>query len=293
MSAPEILTGLSEVADRYDAILSDVWGVIHNGVERFPAACEALERFQRERGPVVLISNAARPSAEVALQLDGLHVPRTAWSGFVTSGDVTRPLLAARAAETGGHGPVWAIGPEQAGPLYDGLGLGFAGPEDAAFISCTGPYDDDVETPEDYREALTIAADRNLVMICANPDRVVQRGERLIYCGGALAALYAELGGEVIMAGKPYTPIYEATLKAAERLAGKALDRRRVLCIGDGIPTDVLGANRQDLDCLFVANGIHAVEASDDQGRLDAGRLAARLTKDHVHAAYALAALVW
>jgi HAD superfamily hydrolase (TIGR01459 family) len=288
MSVTQILTGLSQIAHRYDAILSDVWGVIHNGVARFPGACEALERFGRERGPVVLISNAARPSQEVALQLDGLKVPRAAWSGFVTSGDVTRPLLAARAP-----GPVWAIGPEQAGPLYEGLGLTFAGPKDAAFISCTGPYNDDVDTPDDYIETLTLAAERKLTMICVNPDRVVQRGDRLIYCGGALAALYAELGGEVVMAGKPFAPIYEASFKQAERLAGKALDRRRVLCIGDGIPTDVLGANQHNLDCLFVANGIHAVEASDDQGRLNAERLSARLAKDQAHAAYALATLVW
>ena len=288
MPAPDILTGLSEVADRYDAILCDVWGVLHNGVEAFADATGALQRFRRERGPVVLMSNAARPSSEVVRQLDGLHIPREAWSGFVTSGDVTRPLLGARAP-----GPVWAIGPEQAGPLYEGLGLSFAGPEDAAFISCTGPVDDDVETPEDYREALTVAAKRGLTMICVNPDIVVQRGDRLIYCGGALAALYAELGGEVVMAGKPFATIYERTRAEADRLAGKPIDPSRILCIGDGIPTDVRGANRQHLDCLFIAEGIHAIEASDDQGRLDARRLSARLAKDQVHAAYALAALVW
>ena len=288
MPPPRILIGLAEIADRYDAILCDVWGVIHDGKARFPDACEALARFQRERGPVVLISNAARPSPEVVLQLDALKVPRDAWSGFVTSGDVTRPLLAARAP-----GPVWAIGPEQAGPLYDGLSLTYGGPEDAAFISCTGPEDDEVETPEDYRARLAIAAKRGLLMICANPDIVVQRGSRLIYCGGALAALYAEMGGEVVMAGKPYPPIYDATLAEADRLARRALDRRRVLCIGDGIPTDVRGADRQGMDCLLVANGIHAAEASDDQGRLDPERLSRRLAKDGVHAAYALAGLVW
>jgi HAD superfamily hydrolase (TIGR01459 family) len=270
-----------------------VWGVIHNGRETFPGACEALARFQRERGPVVLISNAARPSAEVAVQLDGLQAPRSAWSGFVTSGDVTRPLLAARAAETGGHGPVWAIGPEQAGPLYAGLGLDFAGPEDAAFISCTGPVDDETETPEDYRASLSIAAKRGLTMICVNPDKMVQRGDKLIYCGGALADLYVSLGGEAVMAGKPYAPIYEASLKEADRLAGRALDRSRILCIGDGLSTDVLGANRQGLDVLFIAGGVHAADVAGPGGGLGEEALSAALAQRELEAAYALAALAW
>jgi len=288
MPETRILSGLGEIADRYDAILSDVWGVIHNGRARFPGACEALAQFQKARGPVVLISNAARPSPEVAVQLDGLQVPRESWSAFVTSGDVTRPLLGARAP-----GPVWAIGPEQASPLYDGLGLEFAGPEDAAFISCTGPVDDETETPEDYRASLSIAAKRGLTMICVNPDKRVQRGAKLIYCGGALADLYVELGGDVVMAGKPYAPIYEASLKTADELAGRALDRKRVLCIGDGLSTDVLGANRQRLDVLFIAGGVHAADVTGPGGALSGEALAAALDRHESNAAFALASLAW
>jgi HAD superfamily hydrolase (TIGR01459 family) len=288
MSPPHVLTGLSEVADRYDAILCDVWGVLHNGVDSFAEACGALQRFQETRGPVVLISNSPRPSGDVVAQLHALLVPDAAWSAFVTSGDVTRALLAERAP-----GPAWTIGPERDDSLYAGLALNFAGPDAAAFISCTGLVDDESETPEDYRDALSVAAARGLPMICANPDIVVQRGDRLIYCAGALAALYADLGGSVIMAGKPHAPIYEQTLKQVERLAGRPLASDRILTIGDGMPTDVLGANQQNLDCLFIANGIHAVEAADHRGSPDAGRLQAALTKRDVHAAYALAALVW
>jgi len=268
------LAGLSDVAQNYDLVLCDVWGVIHNGRESFPQACEALARFERERGPVVLISNAPRPSAAIFGQLRAFGVPDDCWTAFVTSGDATRALIADRAP-----GPAWAIGPERDFPLYEGLPLKFAGPEEAAFIACTGLVDDDVETPEDYRAQLAVAAGRGLVMICANPDRVVQRGDQLIYCAGALADLYAELGGEVLMAGKPYAPIYERCLE------GRDVERRRVLCIGDGIATDVAGANAQNLDCLFVLGGIHGADADEGAGALLAAKGA--------HAAYAMPALVW
>ena len=286
MTAPQALAGLSEIADRYDVLLCDVWGVIHNGRERFAAACAALERFAKERGPVILISNSPRPSSDVALQLDALRVPRAAWTTFITSGDATRALLQERAP-----GPAWRIGPERDNVLYEGLGLTFAGPDDAAFITCTGPVNDDWETPEDYRADLERAARRGLTMICANPDKVVHRGERLIYCGGALADLYVALGGEVIMAGKPYGAIYDLCLADAERLLGR--DGGRALCIGDGVPTDVKGAQTQGLDCLFVAGGIHGVETSHADGRMDPDKVGALLTEAGAEAAYAMKALHW
>jgi HAD superfamily hydrolase (TIGR01459 family) len=281
-------SGLADLADRYDVLLSDVWGVIHNGRESFPQACAALARFRAEKGPVVLISNSPRPAWEVVAQLDSLGVPREAWSAFVTSGDATRALLADHAP-----GPVWTIGPERADGLYADLGLTFSDAEGAAFVSVTGPDDDEVEGPEDYRERLAGPAARGLPMICANPDRVVQRGDRLIYCGGALADLYQELGGSVLMAGKPYAPIYELSLAEAERLLGRPVDPRRVLCIGDGVQTDVLGAEQRGLDCLFVARGIHGEAAMGPDGRLSAAGVDALLAAEGVKAAYAMADLVW
>lgn len=253
MTALRRIAGLSEIAARYDVILSDVWGVIHNGRDSFPPATGALARFQAERGPVVLISNAPRPHPPIVEQLAALGVPRAAWSRLVTSGDATQALLAPRAP-----GPVWALGPERDAILYEGLGLAFAEPSDAAFICVTGPYDDDVETAEDYRERLTAARDRGLMLICANPDLVVQKGDRLIPCAGALAQLYAGLGGSVQMAGKPHAPIYEMSLAAAAEVRGAPVERSRVLCVGDGLATDVTGANAQGLDVLLITTGIHA-----------------------------------
>ncbi|WP_397397895.1 TIGR01459 family HAD-type hydrolase [Phenylobacterium sp.] len=287
MSLPEPIQGLDEIADRYDVVLSDVWGVIHNGRERFAPACRALSAFAEQRGPVILISNAPRPAADVVPQLDDLGVPRAAWSTLITSGDATRALLADRAP-----GPVWAIGPDRDAALYAGLGLELTGPEDAALICVTGPYDDETETAEDYRDRFEAILPRRLPLLCANPDIVVQRGDRLIPCAGALARLYADLGGEVRMAGKPHAPIYDLCIAEAEARLGRPVDRRRVLCIGDGIPTDILGANGQDLDVLFVAGGIHGAELLGPQG-LDMAATQGLLAQAGAGAQWASGALDW
>ena len=289
MSFPTALPRLSAVASDYDILLCDVWGVIHNGRESWPAACEALTRFNQDHGHVVLISNSPRPASDVVAQLDMLGVPRESWKAFVTSGDATRAELTARAP-----GPAWVIGPERDGTLYEGLNLDFAnGADDAAFITVTGLYDDETETPEDYREQLIPAAARNLEMICANPDRIVQRGDRIIYCGGAVADLYTAIGGRVTMAGKPFDPIYSLALAESERLLGRPVDRTRVLCIGDGVITDVLGASQQSLDCLFIAQGIHGDAARGPDGLLDPAGAASLLDAESTFARYAALDLIW
>lgn len=289
MVSPALPSGLSELADAYDAILCDVWGVIHNGREAFPEACAALARYRETKGPVVLISNAPRPSGALYSQLDGVGVPRASWSGFVTSGDATRALLAERAP-----GPVWKLGPERDDPLYEGLGLEFAdGVEDSAFICATGPFDEENETPEDYRGRLEIARARDLELICANPDRMVQKGDRLVLCAGGIAALYETMGGKAVMAGKPHAPIYRKSLAEAEAQLGRPVDRSRVLCIGDGVGTDVLGAHRQGLDCLFLWGGVHAADLTQGADAVSAERAAAFLAEHDVLAKYAMPSLAW
>ena len=277
---------IGEIAAGYDVLLCDIWGVVHDGCAAFVECCAALAEWRETRGPVILISNSPRPSPGVIEQMDELGVPRAAWSGIVTSGDVTRVLLTERAP-----GPVFVLGPARDDPLYDGLDLALASIEDAAFISCSGLVEDETETPEDYRALLTTAAARGLDMICANPDIVVQRGDRLIYCGGALAQLYEALGGRAIMAGKPYAPIYQRCLMLAEDMAGRPIDRARVLAIGDGVITDVAGANSFGLDVLFIGGGIHGSAAVSRDGRLDEAATLATLARSGATARYAMAAL--
>jgi HAD superfamily hydrolase (TIGR01459 family) len=287
MTAPKLATGLAQLSADYDALLCDVWGVIHNGRESFPKPCAALARYRAERGSVILISNSPRPHGPVIDQLDGLGVPREAWSHIVTSGDATRLLLAERAP-----GPAWKIGPDRDDALYAGLGVEFSDLETARFISVTGPYDDENDEPTDYRDRFLACVERDLELICANPDIVVQRGDKLIYCGGALAQLYESLGGRVTMAGKPFAAIYELSLAKAAEALGHPVDPARVLCIGDGLPTDIRGANARGLDVLFVASGIHGAETIGPDG-LNAPAVADLLHQAGLTATYAIADLVW
>jgi HAD superfamily hydrolase (TIGR01459 family) len=245
----------SELAAGYDVVLSDVWGVVHNGVSAWPDACAALARFREHGGTVVLISNAPRPGERLKSQLDGFGVPRAAYDAIVSSGDVTVSEIAARPGE-----PVCHIGPARDYALFDGQDAPRVEPEEARYVVCSGLFDDDHETPENYRPTLELMLRRRLLMICANPDVVVERGDRLVYCAGAVADLYREMGGEVLYAGKPYRPIYDRALARATELRGGAAPLSRVLAIGDSIRTDVTGAVRLGIDCLFITSGIHAEE---------------------------------
>ncbi len=242
------------LADGYDVLLCDVWGVVHNSIVAFPQAADALARFRQRGGAVVLITNAPRPGTIVGHYLDKLGLPRSSYDAIMASGDVTRGVIAKR------QGRVYHLGPERDLPIFEGLDLQFAPPDRADFVVCTGLFNDDTETPDDYRELLGAMRARNMFMLCANPDLVVERGEKLIYCAGALADVYAALGGEVFYAGKPYAPIYKEALAMAQAVRGTDIRSDRVLAIGDSIRTDLKGARDFGLDCLFVTAGIHSEE---------------------------------
>jgi HAD superfamily hydrolase (TIGR01459 family) len=258
IATPSFTERFSSLAGSYDAVLSDVWGVIHNGIAATGPACDALARFRQGGGTVTLITNAPRPGQVVIKFLDKVGVPHDAYDGIVSSGDVTRAVMAARP-----HKAVFHIGPDRDLPIFDGLGLSFVALEQADYVVCTGLRNDEVETPESYRAELGQLLKRRLFMLCGNPDLVVERGERLVYCAGAIADLYRSLGGEVLYAGKPHRPIYDLALERIAALRGKPAPLGRVLAIGDSIRTDLKGATDYGLDCLFVTAGIHAEELGD------------------------------
>jgi HAD superfamily hydrolase (TIGR01459 family) len=252
------IAGLSEISDHYDAILCDIWGVLHNGVASFTQASDALMSFRRRGGAVILISNAPRPSPPIARQLLKLGVSPDAFDAVVTSGDVTIGLMEQQAGDRVLHiGPERDLGLFEAAAETTGFRAGLVSLEHAQYVLCTGLRNDETETLEDYEPELRAMAVRELAMICANPDIVIHRGDTLIYCAGALARRYEELGGSVVYAGKPYAPIYDRALALAEHIQGAPIERPQVLAIGDGMRTDVIGAANAGLDVLFVTGGIH------------------------------------
>ncbi|WP_448040982.1 TIGR01459 family HAD-type hydrolase [Bradyrhizobium liaoningense] len=255
MTTLHFAEGLRELVGGVDVVLSDIWGVVHNGLESFPEACEALHTYRSRGGTVILITNAPRPADSVQRQLRKLGVPDETYDAIVSSGDLTRLYV----AEHPGRKMFW-LGPERDNSIYRGLDAVTAPLEEADYIVCTGLYDDETETAEDYRGMMLKARERQLTLVCANPDIVVERGDRLIYCAGAIAELYRELGGEVIFYGKPHRPIYERAMALAGERQGYQIDRKKVLAIGDSVRTDLTGAREFGIDCLFVTRGIHAEE---------------------------------
>jgi HAD superfamily hydrolase (TIGR01459 family) len=258
------ISGLSEISDRYDAILCDIWGVLHNGVASFAPASEALAAFRRRGGAVVLITNAPRPSAPIHRQLLRLGVPSEAFDAIVTSGDVTIGLIEERCDD-----PILHVGPARDLSLFDAVGErtgrrpSLVALEEAEYALCTGLRNDEIETPDDYETELEAIASRDMMMVCANPDIVIHRGERLIFCAGALASRYEELGGTVVYAGKPHARIYDRALALAASARGAPVGKGRVLAIGDGMKTDIVGAARAGLDALLVTQGIHRLALHD------------------------------
>jgi HAD superfamily hydrolase (TIGR01459 family) len=287
MTTLNIISGLSEIVSGYDALICDVWGVLHNGYRSEPAAVEALYRFRAEHGPVVLLTNAPRPIVDVESLLKRVGVPLDCYDAIVSSGAVAREDVENRIATAGRTLRVYHLGPDRDGGVLGGLDIERVEVAEAEVVLCTGLYDDTTESAEDYAELFEEMKARNLTMLCANPDIVVQRGDRLIWCAGALAQAYEKLGGDAVYYGKPYLPIYGATLAAARKAAGRAI--ARPLAVGDGADTDILGANRAGIEALFVAQGIHAAQL----GELTAEGLAQLFAVPEAHPRWAMRALVW
>jgi HAD superfamily hydrolase (TIGR01459 family) len=253
-NVPDFLERFEPLAHDYDVLLCDVWGVVHNGLAAYGEACAALARFRARGGTVILITNAPRPGAAVVRMLDRFGVPHDAYDTITSSGDVTRGIVTSRHGES-----VFHLGPERDHSIFTGLDVTFAPAETADYVVCSGLFDDTVETPESYRDMLAAMRARSLFMVCANPDIVVERGDTLVYCAGALADAYAALGGEVLYCGKPHAPIYRVALAAAEAArGGAAVPQSRVLAVGDSVRTDLKGAASFGLDSVFVTSGIHA-----------------------------------
>jgi HAD superfamily hydrolase (TIGR01459 family) len=242
---------MKDLSTRYPVWFCDIWGVVHNGVTPYQPACNALAEHRKNGGIVILVTNAPRVSKDVIRHLTHLGVPHESYDHVVTSGDATRTLLADHAQKK-----AYYIGPPHDTSLFEGLDVAQFPLTEAHAVLCVGLVDDAVESPDDYTELLVEMRSLKLPMICANPDKIVRKGDRLQFCAGALAEKYAGMGGDVLMAGKPFPPIYElARLKASE-ISGRDIQKADILAIGDGPETDIKGAADNDLDVVLIADGV-------------------------------------
>jgi len=282
---PTHADSFAALSQRYSLIICDVWGVLHNGVSAFAPAHQALAQARAAGKTVILLSNAPRPNPSIMAQLDRLGVPREAYDAVVTSGDMTRERIIADPRS------FYMIGPERDLPLIEGLDRRTT-LDEAAYVLCTGLFDDDTETPKDYDPTLARMNERGLAMICANPDLVVERGETLVYCAGAIGERYLSQGGEVALIGKPHAVAYEAALARAAEIGKAPFQRSKILAIGDAIRTDVAGARNFGIDSLFLTGGIHAAETMTS-GEIDSDKLTRFLASQTVRTEYVAAALRW
>lgn len=288
MQQIDMIAGLSTLAEAYDGVICDVWGVLHNGISPYPAAAEALARFRGLGKAVVLLTNAPRPAKAVEELLSRQYaIGPESYDEIVTSGSVAR-----KAFETEPRRRLFHLGPRHNLGLFEGLDVELVGEDEAEYVALTGLFDDETETADTYRPMFQRFVERGLKVYCANPDVVVERGDRLVYCAGALAQLYVELGGDATIIGKPYKPVYDAALAAIDRALGRPADRRRVLAIGDGLPTDIKGAWGQGIDVLMVTAGIHGPDFGDLLNP-DPVRLAKRLEAEGFGIRAAIPRLAW
>jgi HAD superfamily hydrolase (TIGR01459 family) len=275
---------IAAVSAGVTAWLTDIWGVIHNGVAPFEAAVAACEAFRAQGGTVILLSNAPRPAASVAAQLDKIGVRPSAWDKIISSGDATQALLSGMP-----KAPIFHLGPERDLPIYDGLDVELGDEVGSRQVVCTGLFDDETETPADYTPILTRFLAHGCPMICANPDLTVERGGKLVYCAGAIAAAYEDMGGRVTYAGKPYGPIYDMALAWLGERRASTVERAQVLAIGDGVRTDILGAARAGIASVYIASGVSMPAGST----LDSATLASMFADPAVQPIAAMRELNW
>ena len=274
---------MKNLSAQFPVWFSDIWGVVHNGVTPFHGACHALSQHRKKGGIVILVTNAPRPASDVRAQLAEIGVPADCYDRVVTSGDVTRTLMVEH-----GCGKLFHIGTPREVTIFEGLDVKRVDMNQAHAILCTGLVHDTRETPDDYAGMLTDLKALKLPMICANPDKIVRKGDRILYCAGALAEKYAQMGGLVYMAGKPFAPIYELAMRHAAELSNHNIQKSDVLAIGDGPETDIRGAADFGLDVVLIADGVTDASAGLDatQARIQAIVPEARIVKTQKHLAW-------
>lgn len=283
-----VLDNVGSLLERYDLLLCDIWGVVHDGNVALPDANETLTRFRARGGTVVLVSNAPSPGPALVHVLDSKKVVRTAYDAIVSSGD-----LALMHIREKGFARVHQVGPgSRDGSFWRALGMPDSPIEEADAVAVTGLVDDRRETPELYRPMLERALARRLPLVCVNPDLHVHVGADLLPCAGAIAAIYDEMGGEVYWAGKPHPVAYGTARRIGEERRAGPVANARILGVGDSVRTDLAAAKNAGVDALFIASGIHRDEVIVD-GRIGEQRIATLFSREGATAIACATGLAW
>ncbi len=263
----QIITTFQEISDRYDAAFVDLWGCMHNGIEAIPQAVAAMQGYRKRGGKVVLVTNSPRPWDSVAKQIKGFGVPDDAWDAIATSGDSARAAMYLGAVGE----KIWFMGESPRDDdffkplkiIQNPVAIQQVSLDEAEGIVCCGPFDP-MADPDVNRADFLVAREKGLKLLCANPDIVVDRGEVREWCAGALAQLYSDIGGESLYFGKPHPPIYDLAKRRLAAIADLPSDDR-IICIGDGVLTDIRGGVQENLDTLFITGGLAAAETKTDK----------------------------
>jgi len=249
---------ITEIIKKYKVILCDVWGVLHNGKYQFTNAVNSLLKYSELGGYIVLITNAPRPSIDVARQLNQMGINQHCYDLIISSGDVTRFWL-----QSLNQIPLYHLGPERDKSIFVNLDINFSKPEHCQSLLCTGLYDDEMDKLDDYNDLLNLFLDKKIVMHCANPDLTVIREGKTVLCAGSLAKYFADKGGQVNYFGKPFKYIYEYAIKEITKNSNFKVKKSEILAIGDGLKTDILGAGNFGIDSFFILDGVHKNELNE------------------------------
>ena len=287
-----IIRTFSEISEKYTTVICDLWGCLHNGVRSFPSALKALEDFKASNGKVVLVTNAPRPIANVEYQIGNLGINKTHYDILLTSGELTSNYISEICEN---KFSIFHIGGKRHHSIYKNLiyekkiSIEIENIAEADLIVCTEPFYPLRDQLSDYQNMLKIGVDKQLTFLCANPDLVVDVGETRELCAGAIASIYEKMGGRVIYFGKPHNNIYQEVYSFLNKVNKPKAET--ILCIGDGLNTDIRGANSEKLDSLLVVGGLlkkmHLIEKSNNTV-IDKTKLNQTIENNEVHVDYAI-----
>ena len=287
-----VIEAFSEISDKYTAVICDLWGCLHNGLKSFPEALRALEQFKASNGKVVLVTNAPRPIGNVEYQIASLGIKDSHYDILLTSGELTSNYIN-KICENNLR--VFHIGGKRHHSIYKDMiheqkiSIELEDIARADLIVCTEPFDPSKDELADYTNTLKVGIDKKLTLLCANPDLVVDVGNAREMCAGSLASMYEKMGGKVIYFGKPHNNIYQEVYSFLNKLGKPKAES--ILCIGDGLNTDIRGANNEELDSLLVVGGLlkrkHLIEKRNNF-IINEKKLNQTIEMNDVHVNYAI-----